>query len=322
VSDLFKTLSGGLAKFVYAWLLPSILTVLVLRIFVTPVIPSDRAGPLNPVKEFASEGTAEELVTLTVAAFSLSLLVALGSLQIYRLLEGYTLPRFLRRPLLSRQRRKLAKLDHLSKTNGLLASAFQSDQLLERRMYYPDSFEDVLPTRFGNALKALERYGADRFGLDSQTLWFELNAVAPEGLRSDDQDTRSSVDFFVSLLVHAFGLTVVSLVIAISAPSWQAGSVAIIAAVSIPVLYGRAVENVLDWRYSVHALVNLGRIDVAARMGFHLPATLREERELWWAVCEYINRGGAAAELVQKIETMNRFRQQLTDAQKPPLKGP
>ena len=69
--------------------------------------------------------------------------------------------------------------------------------------------DQILPTKFGNAIRAFETYGKTRFNMDSQTLWHELLAVAPRNIQSEIDSARSSVDFFVALLYLSvfFGLS-------------------------------------------------------------------------------------------------------------------
>ena len=76
---------------------------------------------------------------------------------------------------------------------------------------YPEASSDVLPTRLGNGHRAFERYGESRYGLDSQSLWYELLAVAPPTSRSEVDETRSPVDFFISAMVHLAMLSTASI---------------------------------------------------------------------------------------------------------------
>ena len=73
--------------------------------------------------------------------------------------------------------------------------------LLDERLHrYPSDDRQVTPTRLGNAIRRFEEYGYDRFRLDSQVLWHELNAVVLESARKQAEDARTSVDFFVCLI--------------------------------------------------------------------------------------------------------------------------
>jgi hypothetical protein len=55
--------------------------------------------------------------------------------------------------------------------------------LLDERLARFPSDPQVTATRMGNAIRRFEEYGYDRFRLDSQELWHELNAAVPEPAR-------------------------------------------------------------------------------------------------------------------------------------------
>jgi hypothetical protein len=48
-----------------------------------------------------------------------------------------------------------------------------------------------------------------------------------------------------------------------------------------PFLYRSAVTSSTYWDATVRALVNLGRVPLAAALGLRMPATIAEERRMW-----------------------------------------
>jgi hypothetical protein len=275
VGDFFKALSDGLARFVLAWIVPSTVVVgyfvfLVLR----PSPPSSNA--LVSAAFFA-------LAVLTSAVF-----LAYASLPIYRFLEGYSLPRWAAQRLRRRRMCEWQRLNRLSE----LGDRLPDYQLVNEQLsYYPSKRDEVLPTRLGNALRAMEGYGGDRYGLDSQTFWYELQAVAPANLRRDTEDGRAGVDFFICSLSYLVGLAVACVVVSAVRQDpipllSAAGAVAL-----TPLAYNAAVRNVVEWRSSVQALVNIGRRDLALRLGLKLPGTFSEERAMWERATDFVNYG-------------------------------
>ena len=79
----------------------------------------------------------------------------------------------------------------------------------EKLSLYPMNENQMLPTRFGNALRSFESYGKTRFNLDSQPLWNELCAVTPKYIQDELDWSRASVDFFVACIYLSaiFGVT-------------------------------------------------------------------------------------------------------------------
>jgi hypothetical protein len=133
------------------------------------------------------------------------------STPLYRILEGYLLwPRRLQLRGESRQLRLKKKLE-----NDLAGTGWVRGLALERLALYPLCDDQVVPTRFGNAMRSFETYGKTRFNLDSQTLYYALCASAPKYIQTEIENARSSVDFFVAMTYLSFLFAIVSLLLAI-----------------------------------------------------------------------------------------------------------
>lgn len=162
----------------------------------------------------------------------------------------------------------------------------------EQLKSFPEELSLIMPTRMGNALKAMEGYGFSRFGLDSQTLWYELQAVAREQVKRDSLEARSAVDFFVSSMSHMSVLGFVSLlVIPLSGRPYVPILVALASFALVAPAYDQAVRNIGEWRWTVQALVHTSRPELAEALRLTLPATIEEERKMWLAVTGLIHRG-------------------------------
>src|ERR1019366_8978839 len=59
----------------------------------------------------------------------------------------------------------------------------------------PPLESDILPTRFGNAIKAFEVYPRDIYGADGVVIWPRLTSVIPKTFGEQIQDIRSQIDF-------------------------------------------------------------------------------------------------------------------------------
>jgi hypothetical protein len=275
LTNLFRDLSTGFARFVYAWLVPS---ASVVAAFVFLVLPDIRgvpalkgvAGAETPVATFGF---------FALAVVTLSVTFAYTSLPVYRLLEGYTLPSGLKSMLLRRRLRAWYRLK--ARVESLPDDHPESGVLIERLAAYPDTQDEILPTRLGNALRGMERYGVSRFGLDSQILWYELQAVTPPNLRRDAEDARASVDFFVAAILHYSLLGILAAAVAVA--TGGLGSAVVVAGclLVVPASYHEAVRNVGEWRAAVQALVNLGRVVLPEALGLRQETTFEAERRMW-----------------------------------------
>lgn len=132
-----KDLSAGLARFVYAWLVPS---ATVVAVFVLPDLKtSSRTGP--------RVGSLDSFGLMGIAIVILGVVFAYGALPIYRVLEGYVMPAALKRRLRRRQLRDWYRLKAKAAIGAKLGPDF--GLAMERLELYPTHVDDVLPTRLG-----------------------------------------------------------------------------------------------------------------------------------------------------------------------------
>jgi hypothetical protein len=223
---------------------------------------------------------------------------------LYRILEGYLWPRWLQEWGLKRQSAQKKALQAAVRGSG-----WRQNIALENLARYPKDDRQILPTRFGNAIRAFETYGKSRFNMDSQTLWHELVAVTPKYIQSEIDSAQSSVDFFVALfylsLFFGFACLVLGAIehfkIGILLLSFPAFSLAILC-------HWLAIKAIDAWSSPIHALVNLGRVKLADGLGLKLPKTLEEEKKMWGLVTKYAYYASP-----EYGEPLNAYRKALTE---------
>jgi len=305
-------LGGGRALLI-GWFVPSLINLLVFGIVIVP-----RLSGFQALVTSGNIDTARSTVFVLTGAVVLGLALAALQTPLYRLLEGYL--GWPERLYQAGRRRKLADKHLLANrieaaslvlreaagtlpeqereilgafrahvvTGRFVASDARRGpvwlSLLDERLSRFPSDPQVTATRLGNAIRRFEEYGYDRFRLDSQVLWHELNAAAPEAARKQAEDARMNVDFFVCLL-YGHLLVAASACVELGAgnPSrpWLVAA-AIVGLPSLAILWYRvAVAATDDWAGAVRALVNLGRLPLAASMGLALPQPIAGERRMW-----------------------------------------
>jgi hypothetical protein len=274
LSDIVKTFWSKL----YAWALPSTFLVGAFWLLVYPSVPSLH-GAIR--LSTSSEKSALFVAITALIAFTLNSCSAF----LYRVLEGYLFwPNWLQRIAVKRQLRLKHELQRDMDSGGWVRGL-----ALEKLARYPLRDEQVVPTKFGNAIRSFETYGKTRFNLDSQTLWYELCASAPKQLQNSIETARSSVDFFVAMTYLSALFALMSLFLALSRfgspklffPSAGAFVLALLS-------HGFAVRTTAEWSYSVQALVNIGRIKLAEQLGLRVPDTLEAEKEMWGLATSYV----------------------------------
>ena len=305
---LQSALGGGRALLV-GWILPSAINVLIFGFLIIPKFSG-----------FGDDATKSAVFGLLGTAL-LGLVLAALQTQLYRILEGYL--GWPERFFQAGRRRQLARKHllqgRLNAATLVLAEGKLSDadnttlaeyrahpvtgryvdsdapkgpvwlSLLEERLRrYPIDDRQVTPTRLGNAIRRFEEYGHNRFRLDSQALWHELNAVVPEPARKQADDARTNVDFFICLL---YGHLVVALAAAVdlgvgAGKPWLTALTLAALLILSAVWYRVAVSATDDWAGAVRAMVNLGRQPLATALGLTLPEQLADERAMWTSTAE------------------------------------
>src|SRR5215469_1806994 len=134
------------------------------------------------------------LALLSVWLISLTLLTA--NYFFYRLLEGYLRPLSNMNFLKQRQLRRFRNLQEQKKS---VDDKSYARALVETRTRFPPSESELMPTGFGNAIRAFETYPHETYGADAISMWLRLITVIPNEFREQIDDARSQVDFFVNI---------------------------------------------------------------------------------------------------------------------------
>jgi hypothetical protein len=280
MSDLLKGLtSGGWGGF-FAWVAPNAIAIALFWIFVYSPMHS------HPFDHLLVLSPSELWVALFTIAAVLGVVGSASSTPLYRLLEGYSWPRSLAR---RRAKAHVSRKAKLEEAMNAAQPGWEQGLYLERIARYPLDDSQIVPTRFGNAIRAFETYGSTRFNLDSGTMWSELVAVVPEALRKDIDQARAIVDFFVSSFFACVGFGVLAIAAAIYdnvfvIPLSFAGSLFLLSWGS----YEMAVVSCSYWRATNQALINLGRSALATALGLKLPSTIAEELDMWSNLTAYV----------------------------------
>ncbi|MFZ3328455.1 MAG: hypothetical protein WA231_22365 [Methylocella sp.] len=264
MTEILKTLWAKL----YAWALPSALALGATWQFLLP-------------QELRTLAKDEGLVFFTLITGALAISLSSLSTILYRFLEGYLWPRWLQEWGLKRERARKKALHAAVRGSG-----WRHNIALENLSRYPMDDRQILPTRFGNAIRAFESYGKTRFNMDSQTLWHELVAVAPPYIQSEIDSAQSSVDFFVALFYLSLFFCIACLVL--GAIEHFKLLLAVPAFLLAILCYWLAIKALHAWSYPIRALVNLGRVKLADSLGLMLPDTIEKEKEMWGLVTRYV----------------------------------
>lgn len=295
-------------NFVIGFFLPSLLfTIAGLAVF------SDHARVRSLIEALTAKDL-QEAAFLLVAVWVLSVLMLTVNHPLYRLLEGYSWPfsrlartreRYKERLRLAQEERRTLYSRWMAEGDGFgQADINRYGKLsIDLANTLPSRETDVMPTAFGNAIKAFEIYSRDVYGADAPPIWLRLAAVVPKTTIDQIQEVRTQVDFlinccFFAALVGVLALgkalwivpwsvvsrvwSVVSLDIVRGFP-WMLFGGSLLAFLAAWGFYHWAVARVPAWGQLVMATFDCYLPALAKQLGFQLPAKGDERIAFWTA---------------------------------------
>jgi hypothetical protein len=228
-----------------------------------------------PIGEF----TLGVLVTWTWAIFLLGV-----NFPLTRTLEGYGRfnPARLWRSYSLRRFRALKKA--MAKNQQTRNEAY-AEAAMEFAAGFPESEDLVLPTRFGNVLRAAERYPQVLYSMDAIQLWPRLESVAPAAHCNAIADVRAVLDLWINLWFGALVVTGAEVAFALTThcPRLLIAALSPIAAITAAKL---AQSAAAEFGSLVKATFDLYRGELSAQLGLNLPNSPEKEREMWTAVSQ------------------------------------
>jgi hypothetical protein len=287
-------------QFVIGFLIPLLSFVLVLGVALRP---------WSEVTSLAQAMWADKdigpLAVVTAGLWVGAMGLMLTNRLIQRLLQGYWWPLtvwFGKTLLLEKHKALRARIDAsadalgpkpLTDPNGAWEAKVREHnmRLIEFRRRFPRESADVLGTRFGNAVRAYERYPNLVYGVDGVTIWPRLVGVVSKDVQGLLGDARAQVDCFVNLAVLAL---LVAAVAGVSGAARAMGygepgdrsvtwliSWAVGALVAAWLGYEMAIERAVACGEQVRAAFDLFLPKLVAALSYDMPKGQDALRELW-----------------------------------------
>jgi hypothetical protein len=294
VTRMFSGLSKLLDRsFVLGFFLPALLfLVSMVELFgrgslIEPIVK----GGAEPVDSLAGVSLA------LVSVFLLGVLLLTTNYFMYRFLEGYLKPISQLKILKYRQLKKFDTLEESKAANDIMYA--------NARTRFPSLRAEVMPTSFGNAIRAFEVYPRDTYGVDSISTWSRLTAVISKDFQAQIEIAKSQIDFFVnvcflSAITSIFGvarlfvgccrlLTKSHILAFYPSPILDSfantklnSGIAIVAGTAIAAAsYRCATLMIPQWGESVKAAFDCYLPVLAIQLGYVLPESGKDRRRFW-----------------------------------------
>jgi hypothetical protein len=271
--------------FVLGFLLPALIAIIAaLAILGCP-------ASLHGVCDIKATSSFVDLTYGAVVVYAVGVLLLTVNYRLYRILEGYDPPFSWCSALRARH---VARLQRATDRIALMDEGDEdsSTATCEMLTSYPRSEDDVLPTSFGNHIRAFEVYPAEIYGADSISLLARLFSVIPKDFQELINDAKSQVDFFVNLCVLSLVLAIAVVIQAVAAayrggapePNWivtitVAGAIVAVSVAS----YYLAVSQVPNWGDLVMAAFDCYLPSLAKQLGYEVPSDEKGRSEFWTA---------------------------------------
>lgn len=232
--------------------------------------------------------------------------------QLTRLLEGYSVwpPIPFRGWHLRRFDKKIKPL--LEKAEKIESARLQKKEppkaepdfprkLAKAFLNYPRRREWVLPTRFGNIMRAFETYSFEIYGIDAIPNWPRMMMVVPAEAQKKITEGKALLDFFINLIPASL--------VVLGVYGWFAWNTWSLPAIWLPVLAAALLLSgwyfmhgaAIRWGENVKSVFDLYRGALASNLGLKIPNTSSEERELWRQINRTMIYGGSAAANIDRF---------------------
>lgn len=165
--------------------------------------------------------------------------------------------------------------------------------------YYPppddDNFDEVMPTRLGNILKASELYAKDRYEIDSVVIWSRLHKLFPTAFVEEIVLVRSALDFMLIITTLSLVFSILSgLYLLIVGAEWWLFLICFWGGLMLAWLaYRSALSNAVLYASSIKAGFDLYRHELLKQLRLPLPKNDIEEKETWEKLGAFIYSNAA-----------------------------
>lgn len=231
----------------------------------------------------------EDTGLLIIMAGILAIFLQAFNREVFRAAEGYW-PKWLSQPLTAFHRRRFRKLT--DKVNVLYNSPGEIDErefnALSYRaaMEYPSTEAQVLPTSFGNAVRAYEDYPRVIYGFESIKGWTRLQALMSPEFCAGLAQTRAPINLWLNLCL----LTVV-FAVEVAGLAYDFNRFGIMWLI-LPLLilawftYARARSSAQQYGEHVKAAFDIYLPALANKLGYALSSDVGKNMEFWTAFSE------------------------------------
>ena len=280
---MFAELSKSFAKtFLVGHLLPAILFLIFAKLCFAVADGTTFRAFFENLKK------VDDLVDVTLFGLFLALLLATINRELIRVYEGYSLGKLFGFRFWIPWALVNERLRHKELTDGL-ASAGKKLGILQYAIAksLPERANQVLATRFGNTIRAFERYSNVSYGFEAVEGTNRLTPLMDESVRDAISWAKSKVDFWVNLsFLSLFG----PLVWWLAMPAMECREIAVAIAIALAasvLAIHLARQAAYEWGVNIKSGIDLTLPKLATTLGYAVPVDADEQRKFWKALSQH-----------------------------------
>lgn len=231
---------------------------------------------------------------LLLVGFGFGVLLQGVNREMFRILEGYW-PNRLRTPLSNYQRSEFLKLkatvdqllhNRATEERENPGKPFsQREKLMESShrlaLQFPSRVDLVLPTTFGNTVRAFEDYPRVMYGFEPIGGWSRLQSIMPKSALDLLGQSRARVDLWLNLFFLSAAFTLEGFILAMRSTKAVLLVFALGGAVSCALAYWRARRSAERNGEQVKAAYDIYLGDLAEKLGFRLSEDPEKNFRFW-----------------------------------------
>jgi hypothetical protein len=172
-----------------------------------------------------------------------------------------------------------------------------------KRLYnqFPHREDLLLPTAFGNTVRAFEDYPRVMYGYESIEGWSRLNAVLPKDYRGTLATQEASTYFWVNLWLLGLLLLFQYVVLAVVRAAAPAPWIPALCLLGSLAAANRARDAAERWGEWVKGAFDIYLPVLAKKLGLARPASRAEEVRMWQVFCQaFVYRNAASLSKLDK----------------------
>lgn len=246
---------------------------------------------------FSDKNQVDALVGTTLIgliSWLLSILLMALNRDMIRFLEGYgklnplKLFGFIERNRYLKLKAKIEELDRTRLTCISQKTEFppklrsQRIRLMQKIvMRFPDDERWLLPTSFGNTIRAFEVYSRIMYGIDSIPGWYRLLGVVPDNFRKFIEEAEAQVNFWINICLLSSIIITEFIGLSIFFGKFSFSWIPAIAIIITVIAYTKARNASVEWGNWVKSSFDIYLSDLRKKLNFPDSTNVSEEKRLW-----------------------------------------